>query len=135
MWGALQSFCRNRIGISYIPPGTPWNNGFIESFNSRMRRECLGRNHWTHLLEARVVIGDFKHEHNTRHRHSSLDESPGAARCITPQSLSKRVLKPSRKLPADFFTDHRPGRGPPVAAHRSDRGRCDRLQACAPATP
>jgi len=69
---ALQSFCAGRVGLSYIPPGTPWNNGYIESFNNRLRRECLNRNHWTNLLEARVVIGDFKHEHNTRHRHSSL---------------------------------------------------------------
>ncbi|WP_435832069.1 integrase core domain-containing protein [Nocardia rhamnosiphila] len=37
-----------------------------------LRVECLNRNHWTSLLEARVVIGDFKHEHNHRHRHSAL---------------------------------------------------------------
>ncbi|MGY1964742.1 MULTISPECIES: IS3 family transposase [Nocardia] len=69
---ALQRFCANRIGITYIPPGTPWNNGYIESFNRRLRTECLNRNHWTSLLEARVVIGDFKTEHNLRHRHSAL---------------------------------------------------------------
>jgi hypothetical protein len=32
----------------------------------------LNRNHWNTLFEARVVIGDFKHEHNHRHRHSAL---------------------------------------------------------------
>jgi len=69
---ALQQFCAGKVGLFYIPPGTPWNNGHIESFNNRLRRECLNRNHWTDLLEARVVIGDFKHEHNTRHRHSAL---------------------------------------------------------------
>ncbi|GAB2640006.1 integrase core domain-containing protein [Nocardia goodfellowii] len=69
---ALQQFCADRAGIVYIPPGTPWNNGFIESFNRRLRAECLNRNHWTSLLEARVVIGDFKTEHNHRHRHSAL---------------------------------------------------------------
>ncbi|WP_157101599.1 IS3 family transposase [Nocardia shimofusensis] len=69
---ALQRFCRDRVGITYIPPGTPWNNGYIESFNRRLRTECLNRNHWTSLLEARVVIGDFKTEHNLRHRHSAL---------------------------------------------------------------
>ncbi|WP_197039931.1 integrase core domain-containing protein [Nocardia sp. NRRL WC-3656] len=42
------------MGIVYIPPGTPWNNGFIESFNRRLRAECLNRNHWTSLLEARI---------------------------------------------------------------------------------
>ena len=68
----LQQFCGDRIGISYIPPGTPWNNGHIESFNNRLRKECLNRNHWTSLLEARVVIEDFKDDHNNRHRHSSL---------------------------------------------------------------
>jgi transposase InsO family protein len=69
---ALQQFCADRVGIGYIPPGTPWNNGYIESFNRRLRNECLNRNHWTTLLEARVVIGDFKHEHNHQHRHSAL---------------------------------------------------------------
>ncbi|WP_280493247.1 IS3 family transposase [Nocardia asiatica] len=68
----LQRFCADRVGITYIPPGTPWNNGYIESFNRRLRTECLNRNHWTSLLEARVVIGDFKTEHNLRHRHSAL---------------------------------------------------------------
>ncbi|PPJ39779.1 hypothetical protein C5E45_01150 [Nocardia nova] len=36
---ALQRFCEDRVGISYIPPGTPWNNGFVESFNRRLRTE------------------------------------------------------------------------------------------------
>lgn len=52
---ALQQFCADRVGISYIPPGTPWNNGHIESFNRRLRTECLNRNHWNTLFEARVV--------------------------------------------------------------------------------
>jgi putative transposase len=42
------------------------------TFNNRMRKECLNRNHWTTLREARVVIGDFKRDHNRRHRHSAL---------------------------------------------------------------
>ena len=81
---ALQAFCEGKVGLSYIPPGTPWNNGHIESFNNRLRRGCLNRNHWTSLLEARVVIGDFKHDHNHRHRHSALGyRTPAeyAARC------------------------------------------------------
>ena len=58
---ALQRFCAGKVGLSYIPPGSPWDNGYIESFNNRLRKECLNRNHWTTLFEARVVIGDFKH--------------------------------------------------------------------------
>lgn len=69
---ALQRFCAGKVGMSFIPPGMPWNNGHIESFNNRLRKECLNRNHWTNLLEARVVIGDFKDDHNHRHRHSAL---------------------------------------------------------------
>ncbi|MCX8555514.1 MULTISPECIES: IS3 family transposase [Mycobacteriaceae] len=69
---ALQQFCDGKVGLSYIPPGTPWNNGYIESFNNRLRKECLNRNHWNTLMEARVVIGDFKADHNLRHRHSAL---------------------------------------------------------------
>ncbi|MFF7939812.1 IS3 family transposase [Nocardia gamkensis] len=81
---ALQQFCADRVGIFYIPPGTPWNNGYIESFNRRLRSECLNRNHWTGLLKARVVIGDFKDDHNRRHRHSALGyltPAEYAARC------------------------------------------------------
>lgn len=69
---ALQRFCEHKVGLSYIPPGAPWDNGYIESFNNRLRKECLNRNHWNTLFEAPVVIGDFKHEHNHRHRHSAL---------------------------------------------------------------
>ncbi|OZC75994.1 hypothetical protein CH251_08530 [Rhodococcus sp. 06-462-5] len=58
--------------MSCIPPGTPWNNGHIESLNNRLRLGCLNRNHWTSLLEERVVIGDLKENHNNRHRHISL---------------------------------------------------------------
>ncbi len=43
---ALQQFSDGKTGMSCIPPGTPWNNGHIESLNSRLRKECLNRNHW-----------------------------------------------------------------------------------------
>jgi putative transposase len=87
---ALQQFCDGKTDMSYIPPGTPWNNGHIESFNNRLRKECLNRNHWNTLFEARVVIGDFKEEHNHRHRHSALSyrtpaEYAAACRCTRTQ--------------------------------------------------
>ena len=100
----LQQFCRDRVGISYIPPGTPWNNGHIESFNNRLRKECLNRNHWTSLLEARVVIEDFKDDHN--HRHSSLGYLTPAECC---PSLGLQML-PSLVLPMVSMQEG-PGRG------------------------
>lgn len=44
--------------------------GYIDSFDSRLPRECLNHSCWTDLLKARDVIGDFKYEHN--HVHSSV---------------------------------------------------------------
>jgi putative transposase len=38
---APQRFCDGKVGLSYIPPGCPWDNGYIESFNNRLRKECL----------------------------------------------------------------------------------------------
>ena len=71
---ALQWFCDGKIGMAYIPPGCPWLSGYIESFNNRLRKECLNRNHCNTLFEARVIIGDFKHDYNHRHRHSALGQ-------------------------------------------------------------
>ncbi|MFI2842327.1 integrase core domain-containing protein [Mycolicibacterium sp. PDY-3] len=70
----------------YIPPGCPWDNGYIESFSNRLRKERLNRNCWNSLFEARAVIGDSKHEHNHRHRRSALGhrtraEYAAACRC------------------------------------------------------
>lgn len=70
---AVAEFCDQRIGIYFIPPGEPWNNGFIESFNNRVRDECLQLTQWRNLLEARIEIGDWKDHYNRHHRHSSLD--------------------------------------------------------------
>ncbi|MEU5405231.1 integrase core domain-containing protein [Nocardia asteroides] len=95
---ALQWVCADRVGISYIPPGTPWNNGFVESFKRRLRTECLNRNHWTSLIEARVVIGDFKADHNLRHRHSALGY-------LTPSTL-RPAATPTTQWPAGS-TEHR----------------------------
>lgn len=70
---ALRDFCEGHINIRYIPPGEPWRNAFIESFNGRLRDECLNMNQWLSLLHARVGIGDWKENYNQHHRHSSLD--------------------------------------------------------------
>jgi hypothetical protein len=100
---ALQQFCAGKVGLSYFPPGTPWNNGYIESFNNRLRNECLNRNHWTTLLEAGVAIGDFKGEHNHRHRHTALGyltpaESAAACRHTT-MRWTARTTESERQQP------------------------------------
>lgn len=69
---AMGDWAGTRTGLSYIPPGSPWCNGFVESFNSRLRDECLNINSFYSLLHATVVIGDWKTEYNHDRRHSSL---------------------------------------------------------------
>ena len=69
---AVAEWAGTRTGLSYIPPGQPWRNGYVESFNSRLRDECLNINSFYSLLHARVVISDWKHEYNHERRHSSL---------------------------------------------------------------
>jgi putative transposase len=54
----------NRIKTIYIDMGSPWQNGYIESFHSRFRDECLSREMLLNLREARVVIADWRQHYN-----------------------------------------------------------------------
>ena len=62
----------NHIKTLYIDPGSPWRNGFIESFNARLREECLNREQMWALTEARVVIEDWRWKYNNYRPHRSL---------------------------------------------------------------
>jgi len=69
---AMADWAGEQVGLSFIPPGQPWRNGYIESFNGRLRDECLNINIFWSLLQARIVISDWKTEYNHHRRHSSL---------------------------------------------------------------
>ena len=69
---AMADWARERVGLHFIPPGEPWRNGYVQSFNSRIRDECLNINIFWSLAQARVVITDWKEDYNHRRRHSSL---------------------------------------------------------------
>ena len=56
----------------YIEPGSPWQNGFVESFHGRFRDECLNREQLWTLTEARVVVGDYRQQYNQVRPHSRL---------------------------------------------------------------
>jgi putative transposase len=72
-----QWLAEQKIKTIYITPASPWENGFVESFHSRFRDECLNREQLWTLTEARVVIEDFRQDFNTERPHSSLGyESP-----------------------------------------------------------
>ena len=62
----------NQIKTIYIEPGSPWQNGFVESFHGRLRDECLNREQLWTLTEARVVIEDYRCQYNHHRPHSKL---------------------------------------------------------------
>ena len=63
----------------YIEPGSPWENPYSESFNSRLRDEVLDREVFMSLLEARVLLEAYRKEYNNRRPHSSLGYRTPAA--------------------------------------------------------
>ena len=62
----------------YIEPGSPWENGYCESFNGKLRDECLNGEIFYSLKEARVVIEQWRNHYNTIRPHSSLGYRPPA---------------------------------------------------------
>jgi transposase InsO family protein len=56
----------------YIEPGSPWENPYIESFNGKLRDECLNREIFRNTLEAQVIIEAWRKEYNRYRPHSSL---------------------------------------------------------------
>lgn len=75
----------NGSGSPSSRPGEPWRNGYVESFNARIRDECLNIHIFWPVPQARVAIGDWKQDYNHRRRHSSLGYQPPAvyAACCT----------------------------------------------------
>lgn len=76
----------NDVETLYIEPGSPWENGYIESFNGTLRNEVLDRELFYSLKEAMVLVEQWRLEYNHHRPHSSLGyETPAgyAANCTT----------------------------------------------------
>ncbi len=80
-----------RIGANalFIEPGSPWENGYIESFNGKMRDELLNREIFTTLTEAKVLIAGWRREYNQVRPHSSLGYRPPAPEAKIPITLTQ----------------------------------------------
>jgi putative transposase len=80
----------NRIGVKtlFIEPGSPWENGYIESFNGKLRDELLNREVFTTLTEAKVLIEQWRQEYNHIRPHSSLGYHPPAPEAIMSAALT-----------------------------------------------
>lgn len=75
-----------KVGVKtlYIEPGSPWENGYIESFNGKLRDELLNGEIFETLLEAKVLIEQWRREYNTVRPHSSLGYKPPAPETVEP---------------------------------------------------
>lgn len=69
---AVLGWAADRVGWHYIQPGKPVQNAFIESFNSKLRDECLNEHVFASLVEARQIIEGWRHDYNYFRPHSSL---------------------------------------------------------------
>ena len=67
---------------AFIETGSPWENGYCESFNSKLRDELLNEEIFYSLAEARVIIEAWRVHHNTVRRHSSLGYRPPTPEAI-----------------------------------------------------
>ena len=66
------------IGPAFIAPGSPWQNGFVESFNGKLRDELLNREWFGNRREAKVLIEQWRHFYNERRPHSAHGYQPPA---------------------------------------------------------
>ena len=79
-----------KVGVQalYIEPGSPWENGYIESFNGKLRDELLNGEIFYTLTEAKVLIERWRREYNTIRPHSSLGYMPPAPEVIETAKLA-----------------------------------------------
>ncbi len=78
----------NGKGTLYIEPGSPWENGYCESFNGKLRDECLNGEIFYSLKEAQVVIEKWRVEYNTKRPHSALGYRPPAPAACSPWGVN-----------------------------------------------
>ena len=115
----LREWLKNEgIKTLYIDPGSPWQNGFIESFHARLREECLNREQLWTLTEARVVIEDWRYKYNHIRPHRSLGyitpiQFAGLAIEACPLTLSASSVRRS----LDFLYNLKETLTPPRLTH------------------
>lgn len=74
---AIAELVHDAVALAFIPPGEPLKNGYVKSFHTHQRDECLNISTFPSLLRARVELTDWHHAYNHVSRHSSLSfETP-----------------------------------------------------------
>ena len=79
-----------RLGIKtlFIEPGSPWENGYIESFNGKLRDELLNREIFTTLDETKILIEEWRRKYNHVRPHSVMSYRPPAPEVRIPVTLT-----------------------------------------------
>jgi len=77
------------VGTLYIEPGSPWENGYGESFNGKFRDECLNRELFDTVLETQVLADRYRKHYNTVRPHSALGYRPPAPAAIRPRAAGR----------------------------------------------
>lgn len=90
---AIRKWLAN-LGVKtlYIEPGSPWENGYVESFIGKLRDELLNGEIFDTLLEASVVIERWRQEYNRYKPHSSLGYKPPAPEALETRNLTLQVV-------------------------------------------
>ena len=73
----------------FIAPGSPWENGYVESFNGKLRDELLARETFETLAEARILIERWRRQYNTVRPHSALGYRPPAPEAVRPVPVER----------------------------------------------
>lgn len=96
-----------KLGVKtlYIEPGSPWENGYNESFNGRLRDELLNGESFYSLKEAQVIIEQWRHHYNHIRPHSSLGYLPPAPLARMDKGSSAHATEPL-SLPPDVGRIH-----------------------------
>jgi len=88
-----------RVGVRtlYIEPGSPWENGYIESFNGKLREEFLNGEVFDTVLEAKVSTERWRKPYKRRRPHSALGYRPPAPEAVEPLPPGSATLRPSAR--------------------------------------
>ena len=80
-----------RLGVNtaFIEPGSPWENGYIESFNGKFRDELLNGEIFDTIFEAKVITEQWRQHYNTKRPHSSLKYRPPVPEVIIPHQYAR----------------------------------------------
>ena len=84
-----------QVQTLFIEPGSPWENGSVESFNGKLGDELLDREIFYTLTEAKILIERWRRQYNTVRPHSALGYRPPAPETVRPTPIGGLTMRPA----------------------------------------